>query len=202
MTERPEISVELKHSLSQLIDTSFEDLHSRIVTLERVWIFGENHESPRIDELVEFATNSDIPVSHIVIEVIADDQAEIDEYVNAKTENMPQYYDTDSNYPMGNILNYARNNNVKVIAGDMSVAQMEKWIDTNKDEVHSVMKEITDYDVTALLVHSHAERSKVTGEKIKGIIENDQSANVLVICGAGHVALIAASFYGADPEIL
>jgi len=187
---------ELRRFLSLLVDAPFDQLHKSILNFDGIYVFGENHDFPRGDEIITFLDRNPGMITHIVLEVAGDDQKAIDEYFDGNPNALTEKYSLDELYPYGRIIEHARKNGIKVIAGDMTIAQVETWVDENRHSIKSTMDLMPNYDERHLLVQMLEPRSKITGEKVKKIIIENPDAKVVVSCGAGHVALIATGYYG------
>lgn len=198
----PEISIshdEATFAISRLLDTPTSYLNNEVIIFEGVHIFGENHAYPRSDEIIEYSENSSSPTTHILLELPEDFQPHIDDFLSESGDSATRIDLTKFGGPYERILRFARDKKIKVLTSEMHTDRFVDWGRDNPDTVKMLM-ESGNLNETALVVTSLPARCKFTGEKIRQIYEEIENSQILVSCGAKHVAGIAAGFYGVKLE--
>lgn len=199
----PRLTEDINSQILELGFTSVETIATRVISVPGVSLFGEADHNlrPRGVEIIDRARTSSLPPTHIVMEMPGDKQEVIDKYLNGELDT--------SRIQLGisglrqsdlDILNYAKEKEIKVVAGDMTGEEVDRWL----KEHHALVKNVKQaagnpmQATTVLAVLMEKERSFVTGKKIKQILASDANAEVWVNCGALHVPNILRGVYGLD----
>jgi hypothetical protein len=186
-----------------LDSTSVEHRATEVIRFPRVSIFGEADHilRPRGMEMVDRAKLSHLPPTHFILEMTEDRQHTIDRYLGGELDSSRLRLEISGLRQSDiDILSYAKQNGIKVIAGDMTVNEMGAWLKKHPDTVRAVKRSENNPNQAAVIlaVIMEKERSFVTGKKIKHILSADEHAEIWVNCGALHVANILKGIYGLE----
>lgn len=199
----PHPTEDINKQINELGSTSIESIATKVISVPRVSVFGEADHTlrPRGLEMINQAKASSVPPTHFVMELPGNDQEVIDKYLSGEI-NTPglQVKMQGLRESELDILNYAKEKGIKVIAGDMTIEEMDEWLKAHADIVKNVKQTTGNPAQTAvvLAVLMEKERSFVTGRKIKAVLSDNADAEVWVNCGALHVPNILRGIYGLD----
>lgn len=197
---------DIARQIHELDSTSVENRATRVISVPRISMFGEADHilRPRGMEMVDRAKLSHLPPTHFILEMTGDRQHTIDRYLGGELDSSRLRLEVSGLRQSDlDILSYAKENGIKVIAGDMTREEMERWLIEHQDIVRNA-KQSTNSPIQAarvLGVLMEKERSFVTGKKIKHILSTDEHAEIWVNCGALHVANILKGIYLEETDL-
>lgn len=184
---------EISKKLIEIKGKTLEEISKEFIEIGNVHIFGEFHDRPRVFELIVALQSGQY--THLILELSEDMQQTLDEFAQDKIVEISQLEKLSIDYQK--LVEEAKKNKVRVIAGDMSGAKMREWILFKHKHMVDYLKnylkqfnlgekQIAEIIATIMI----PERSRVTVEKINNILSENPNAKILVSCGALHVEYI------------